>query len=67
MLREEWKAKVVEKVDGGRSTQPAGHHMAPNRLLQVMGAPLWPYKYPPTVEKSRHTTFWRFHLQSSHS
>jgi hypothetical protein len=55
-------AKAVEKVDGGRSTRPvghvgwaAGHHLAPNRLLQVGGAPPWPYKFPPTVEMRRHT------------
>jgi hypothetical protein len=56
----------VEKVDGGHSTRPAGlmawpsgHHMAPNQLIQVGGAPTRAYKYspPPTVEMRRHTTF----------
>jgi hypothetical protein len=46
---------------GGRSTQPAGevawlagHHLVPNRLLRVGGAPPRTYKYPPTVEMRRH-------------
>jgi hypothetical protein len=53
----------MEKVGGGRSTRSAGHvawlaghHLAPNQLLQVGGAPPWPYKYPPMVEMRRHTT-----------
>jgi hypothetical protein len=41
------------EVSGGRYTLPAGHvawpigyHLVPYRLLQVGGAPPWPYKYP---------------------
>jgi hypothetical protein len=52
-LHEEYKAKAVEKVGGGRSTWsashvawPAGHHLAPDRLLHVGGAPPQPYKSP---------------------
>jgi hypothetical protein len=45
-LHEEWKAKVMEKVRVGCSTRPASHHLAPNRLVQVCGAPPQPYKYP---------------------
>jgi hypothetical protein len=44
----------VEKVGGGRSTWSAdhmawlaGHHLAPNRPLQVGGGLIQPYKYPP--------------------
>jgi hypothetical protein len=29
-LHEEWKVMAVEKVGGGRSTQPAGDHLVPN-------------------------------------
>jgi hypothetical protein len=53
---------AMENVSGGRSTQPAdhvawlaSHHMVPNRLLQVSGAPPLPYKYPPMVEMRGHT------------
>jgi hypothetical protein len=51
----------VERVGGGRSTQlaghvawPAGHHLVPNRLVQVSGDRPRPYKYPPTMEMRRH-------------
>jgi hypothetical protein len=43
------------RVSGGHSTQPLGHHMVPNRPIQVSGGPIHPYKYPPHGE-SRHTT-----------
>jgi hypothetical protein len=53
-LHEELKAKAVEKVGGGLSTRPfghmawpAGHHLVPNGLLQVGGAPPRTYKYSP--------------------
>jgi hypothetical protein len=43
-------------VVGGHSTRPAshvawlaGHHVAPNRPLQVNGGPIHPYKYPPPL------------------
>jgi hypothetical protein len=59
-------AKAVEKVSGDRSTWlavhvvwSADHHLVPNWLLQVGGAPPWPYKYPPTVEMRRHTPRFR--------
>jgi hypothetical protein len=54
-LHEKGKAKAVEKVGGGLSTQPAGHvawpvghHLVSYRIDQVGGAPPRPYKYPPT-------------------
>jgi hypothetical protein len=66
---------AVEKVGGGRTYWPAGHvarpvgcDMVSYRLGQVGGASPWLYKYPPTDESGHthtHTTFWRFHLQSS--
>jgi hypothetical protein len=74
-LHEKEKPESVVKVGGGWSTRPdghvarrPGHHMVPNRLIQVGGGPIHPYKYPPHGEsRHTHTTFWRFHLQSSHS
>jgi hypothetical protein len=53
------------RVGGRRSTQPANHvawppshHLAPNRLLQVDGGPIHPYKYPPplTMKVDTHHT-----------
>jgi hypothetical protein len=52
----------VEKVSGGRSTWPTGHHLVPNRLLQVGGAPPWPYKYHPMVEMRGHTHTHTHHI-----
>jgi hypothetical protein len=42
------------RVDGGRSTRSAGHHLAPKQPLQVDRGPIHSYKYPPHGE-SRHT------------
>jgi hypothetical protein len=64
---------AVEKVGGGQTHLPVGHvarladcHLVSYSLSQVDGAPPWPYKYPPSSEsRHTHTTFWRFHLQSS--
>jgi hypothetical protein len=53
-LHEKEKPKSVENVSGSRSTRPAGHHLVPNRPLQVGGGAIHPYKYPPHG-KSRHT------------
>jgi hypothetical protein len=61
-LHEKGKAKVVEEVNGGLSTRPAGLHLVSYHLRQVSGAPPRPYKYPLLVEIRTHTTFWRFHL-----
>jgi hypothetical protein len=47
----QWR-KLVEADPPGR---PAGHHLPPNRPLQVSRGPIHPYKYPPHGE-SRHTT-----------
>jgi hypothetical protein len=54
----------MEKVSEGRSTRPpghvawlTGHHLAPNRPLQVGGGAIHPYKYPPHGE-SRDTTLY---------
>jgi hypothetical protein len=56
-LHEKGKAMAVEEVVGARSHWPtdhmarlAGRHLVSYRLGQVGGAPLWPYKYPPTSE-----------------
>jgi hypothetical protein len=49
-LHEEEKAESVEKVGGDRSTRPTGHHLTPNRPLQVGGGPIRPYKYPLAVK-----------------
>jgi hypothetical protein len=49
-LHEKGKAKVVEEVNGGLSTRPAGIHLVSYLLRQVSGAPPRPYKYPPTSE-----------------
>jgi hypothetical protein len=56
-LHEEEKPESVEKVGGYRSTWaadhvawPVGHHLAPNRPLQVGGGPIHPYKYPLMVK-----------------
>jgi hypothetical protein len=45
------------QVGGSHYTRPAthvawppGHHLVPNRLLQVSGGPIHPYKYPPHSE-----------------
>jgi hypothetical protein len=54
----------MEKVGGGRSTRPvghmawlAGHHLVPNRPLQVGGGPIHPYKKPAHVKvKIPHST-----------
>jgi hypothetical protein len=64
-LDEKVKVKAVEKVSGGQTTWPASHHLASYQLNQVGNPSLNLYKYPSTVEIIRHTTFWRFHLQSS--
>jgi hypothetical protein len=75
-LHEKGKAKAVKKVDGGQTHWPASHmawppglHLVCYRLGQVSGALPWPYKYPPPYggNEKADTTFWRFHLQSSHS
>jgi hypothetical protein len=75
-LREKGKTMAVEKVGGGRTHWPSSHvvrsanrHLGSYHLIQVGGAPPWPYKYPPPLpmKVDTHTTFWRFHLQSSHS
>jgi hypothetical protein len=59
----EKKAKVVEKVGGCHSTQPTdhvawptGHNLAPNRLLQVGGAPHDPINTP--YGGNEDTIFW---------
>jgi hypothetical protein len=51
------KPELVEKVGGGRSTQPAGHmawptghHLEPNRSLQVGGSPIHPINTPLIVK-----------------
>jgi hypothetical protein len=61
ILHEEEMPESVEKVGGGRSTWPTaqvawptGHHLLPNRPLQVGGVPIHSYKYPPRGE-SGHT------------
>jgi hypothetical protein len=46
---EEEKPESLEKVGGGRSTQPPGH-VVPNRPLEVGGGPIHPYKYPLMVK-----------------
>jgi hypothetical protein len=53
-LHEE-KPESVEKVDGGCSTRPVGHHLVPNWPLQVGGGPIHPYKYPPHGESQNAT------------
>jgi hypothetical protein len=45
---------------------PTGQHLVCYQLNQVDNSSLDPYKYPP-VGGIQDTTFWRFHLQSSHS
>jgi hypothetical protein len=45
-LHEETGPELVEKVSGGHSTWPAGHHLLPSRPLQVGGGPIHPYKDP---------------------
>jgi hypothetical protein len=73
-LHKKGKAMALEKVGGGQTHWPVSHVARPARLhlvsyclSQVGGAPPWTYKYPPTGEsRHTHTTFWRFHLQSSH-
>jgi hypothetical protein len=47
-LHEKGEAKAVNKVGGGRTHWPPGHHLVSYYLGQVGGAPLWPYKYRPT-------------------
>jgi hypothetical protein len=73
-LHEKGKAKAVKKVGEGQTHWPTGHvawppshHLVSYSLGQVSGAPPQPYKYPLPVEMKTHTSFWRFHLQSSHS
>jgi hypothetical protein len=47
-LHDKGKSKAVEKVSGGRTTWPAGHHLVSYRLNQVVNPSLEPYKYPST-------------------
>jgi hypothetical protein len=46
---------AVENVGGGQTpwlashmARPVSYHLVSYSLGQVSGAPLWPYKYPPT-------------------
>jgi hypothetical protein len=55
------KAKAVEKVGGGHSTQlaghvalPAGHHLAPNQLLQSVELPHDPIDTPYSGNENTH-------------
>jgi hypothetical protein len=41
-LHKEEKSESVEKIYGGCSTRPAGHHLALNRPLQVGEGPIHP-------------------------
>jgi hypothetical protein len=73
-LHDMGKAKAVEKVGAGLSTWPASHvacpadrHMASYTSAKSMEATHGPINTPLPVEIKTHTTFWRFHLQSSHS
>jgi hypothetical protein len=58
-LHEEEKPELMEKVSGSHSNRLAGHvawlpghHLAPNRLLQVGGGPIHLYV---TVKVDTHT------------
>jgi hypothetical protein len=42
-LHEKGKAKAVEKVGGGKTTWPAGHHLVSYRLNQVGNPSFDPY------------------------
>jgi hypothetical protein len=49
----QWR-KSVDVAPLDRPATWLGFHLAPNQLLQVSGAPPWPYKYAPIVEMRRH-------------
>jgi hypothetical protein len=53
----EEKHESMEKVGGGCSTRPAGHHLAPNQPLHVGGGPIHPYKYRPHSESQSTTLY----------
>jgi hypothetical protein len=41
----------------GHAARLLGHHLAPNRLIQVGGGPIHPYKYPPHGESQHNTLY----------
>jgi hypothetical protein len=49
LLEDEQNFKLGACV-GAHKTPISGHHLVPNRPLQVGGGPIHPYKYPLTVK-----------------
>jgi hypothetical protein len=69
-----YESIVGPKVGGDREEWPAGHvddrttiHHLQTNSIKSAEAPLDLYIRILAVEFRKHTTFWRFHMQNSHS